>query len=224
VGRRWPAARSPQTSKHGGLGLYRAGGASPLRPRAAAAEWWGRGGPPHVDAGLDRTRRPQTSRVQRFESMLLRHKCDYLCEIYVRTAGTLYGRAGLAGHLLNHTGRATDRLGCKCDIETLDLRDGGPTILIHMDGHRGPAPLEPAAGVSRQLHVRGPGWDRWSLYIAGRNNTGCATAPDGAGGPTRVGAGRRQRLLRAEPAWAGTKMCRYGKVPFQTVTTLSYSF
>ncbi len=117
-------------------------------------------------------------------------------------------RAGLAELLLNHTGRATDRMGYKCYIEPLDLRDGGPTMLIHMDGHRGPAPLEPAARVSRQLHVRGPGWDRWSLYIAGLNNTGCAIAPNGAGGPTRVGAGRRQRLLRAKPAWAGTKMCR----------------
>jgi hypothetical protein len=97
-------------------------------------------------------------------------------------------------------------------------------MLIHMDGHGGPAPLEPAAGVSRPLHVRGPGWDRWSLYRAGLNNlkTGCATAPNGAGGPTQVGAGRKQRLLRAEPAWAGTKVCRQGKVPFQTVTTLTY--
>ena len=130
--------------------------------------------------------------------------------------------AGLAGLLWNHTGRATDRMGYKCDIAPLDLRDGGPTTLIHMDGHRGPAPLEPAAGVSRPLHVRGPGWDRWSLHIAGLNNTGCATAPNGAGGPSRVGAGRRQRLLRAEPARAGTKMCRYWKVPFHTVTTLTY--
>ena len=56
----------------------------------------------------------------------------------------------------------SDRMGYKCDIAPLDLRDGGPTTLIHMDGHRGPAPLEPAAGVSRPLHVRGPGWDRWS--------------------------------------------------------------
>jgi hypothetical protein len=119
--------------------------------------------------------------------------------------------------LVFFTGRAADRImmGYTCDIEPLDLRDGGPTMLIRMDGHRGPAPLEPAAGVTRPLHVRGPGWDRWSLHIAGLNNTGCATAPNGAGGPTRAGAGRRQRLLRAEPAWAG-------KVPFQTVTTLTY--
>ncbi len=121
-------------------------------------------------------------------------------------------RAGLAGTLQDHTGRATDRMGYKCDIEPLDPRDGGPTTLIDMDGHEGPAPLEPAAGVSRQLRwhacVRGPGWDRWSLHIAELNNTGCATAPNGAGRPTRVGAGRRQRLLRAEPARAGTKMCR----------------
>ncbi len=26
-----------------------------------------------------------------FLILLLRRKCDYLCEIYVRTAGTLYG-------------------------------------------------------------------------------------------------------------------------------------
>jgi hypothetical protein len=73
-------------------------------------------------------------------------------------------RAGLAGLLLNHTGRATDRMGYKCDIEPLDILDGGPTTLIRIDGHGGPAPLEPAAGVSRPLHVLGPGWDRWSLY------------------------------------------------------------
>ncbi len=58
--------------------------------------------------------------------------------------------------------------------------------------------------------------------MAGLNNTGCATAPNGAGGSTRVGAGTRQRLLRAEPARAGTKMCREGKVPFPKVTTLAY--
>jgi hypothetical protein len=117
-------------------------------------------------------------------------------------------RAGLARLLPNHTGRATDRMGYKCDIEPLDLRDGGPATLIHMDGHRGPAPLEPADGVSRQLHVLGPGWDHWGLQTAGLDNTGCATALNGAGGPTWVGAGRRQRLLRAKPALAGTKMCR----------------
>ncbi len=50
--------------------------------------------------------------------------------------------------LLNHMGRASDRMGYKGDMELLELRDGGPTTLIHMDGHRGPTPLEPAAGVS----------------------------------------------------------------------------
>ncbi len=88
---------------------------------------------------------------------MLRSKCDYLCEIYVLTAWTLYGRDWLG---LNHTRRPTDRMGYICDIEPPDLRDRGPTMLIDMDGQRGPVPQEPAAGVSRLLHVRGPGWDR----------------------------------------------------------------
>jgi hypothetical protein len=32
----------------------------------------------------------------------------------------------------------------------------------------------------------------------------------------------RQRLLLSKPARAGTKMYRYGTVPFRTVTTLIY--
>jgi hypothetical protein len=38
-----------------------------------------------------------------------------------------------------------------------------------------PRALEPAVGVmSRLPHAQGPGQDRWSLHIAGLNNTGCA--------------------------------------------------
>jgi hypothetical protein len=60
----------------------------------------------------------------------------YMCGQPGRSTGRIM--PGLAGLLLNHTGRATDRMGYKCDIEPLDLRDGGPTTRIHMDGHRGP--------------------------------------------------------------------------------------
>ncbi len=41
-------------------------------------------------------------------------------------------------------------------------------------------------------------------------------------GRARIGAGRRQRLLRAEPARASTKMYRCGNMPFRTVTALIY--
>ena len=76
-----------------------------------------------------------------------------------------------------HTGRAADRMGYLCDIGP---RDGGPTTLTHMGGHRDTAPLEHALArqpevMSRLLHVWGPGWDRWSLHIAGLNNMGYAT-------------------------------------------------
>ena len=38
-----------------------------------------------------------------------------------------------------------------------------------------PRALEPAVGVMNRLpHAQGPGQDRWSLHIAGLNNTGCA--------------------------------------------------
>ncbi len=41
--------------------------------------------------------------------------------------------------------------------QPLDLRAGGLTTQIHINGHRGPAPLrlEPTAGVSRRLCTRG---------------------------------------------------------------------
>ena len=42
--------------------------------------------------------------------------------------------------------------------------------------YRGTAALEPAVGVmGRPPHAQGPGQDRWSLHIAGLNNTGHAT-------------------------------------------------
>jgi hypothetical protein len=69
-------------------------------------------------------------------------------------------RAGLAGLLLNHTGRATDRMGYKCDIKQLDLLEGGQMMLIHMDGHGGPAPLD------------GPGACSWSEPTAACPGTG----------------------------------------------------
>jgi hypothetical protein len=68
---------------------------------------------------------------------------------------------GPAGLLQIHIGLAKGQDGLqKSDIEQLDLWDGGPTSLIHMDRHIGPAPLEPAAGVmSRPLHDWGSDWD-----------------------------------------------------------------
>ncbi len=41
-------------------------------------------------------------------------------------------RAGSAGLLQDHVGRAADRMRYRCDIAPLDLRDGGLTTLIHV--------------------------------------------------------------------------------------------
>ena len=46
---------------------------------------------------------------------------------------------------------ATDRGPYYAPDQPLDLRAGGLTTQIHINGHRGPAPLEPTAGVSRRL-------------------------------------------------------------------------
>jgi hypothetical protein len=68
--------------------------------------------------------------------------------------GCSTGRIGWASTEPNHhTGRSSDQVGYKCCIVPLDVRDGRPTTLIRMDGHGGPVPQEPAAGVmSRPLH------------------------------------------------------------------------
>ena len=50
---------------------------------------------------------------------------------------------------------ATDSGPCYAQDQPLDLRAGGRTTQIHINGHQGPAPLEPAAGVSRRLGARG---------------------------------------------------------------------
>jgi hypothetical protein len=78
----------------------------------------------------------------------------------------LHGLASQSGRFTGLIGwastrRVMDKVGYKCYIVLLDLWDGGPTTLIHMEGHLGPpAPLELAAGVmSRPLHVWGTGWD-----------------------------------------------------------------
>ncbi len=62
------------------------------------------------------------------------------------TAGTLYQPDWWA--FKEPFGTCTDSMGYKCDIAQLNLQDCRQTILTHMDGHQGPAPLEPAVGVS----------------------------------------------------------------------------
>ena len=65
-----------------------------------------------------------------------------------------------------------DRLGYKGGIAPLDLR-GQLTDEADTYGWTSrPRALEPAVGVmSRLPHAQGPGQDRWSLHIAGLNNT-----------------------------------------------------
>ena len=52
-------------------------------------------------------------------------------------------------------GTQSDYGPCYAPDQPLDLRAGGRTTQIHINGHQGPAPLEPAAGVSRRLGARG---------------------------------------------------------------------
>ncbi len=120
-------------------------------------------------------------------------------------------RAGPAGLLRVHAGRSTDRMGCKCDIVPLDPGDGehgGPTVLMHnRDGHRGPAPLHPGAcnwGHEPATARRESDWDRWSLYTAGLDNSGCVirlhrTGQKDCAGLTRVGTGGRSLGGSREP-------------------------
>ncbi len=49
----------------------------------------------------------------------------------------------------------TDRGPYYAPDQPLDLRAGGLTTQIHINEHQGLAPLEPTAGVSRQLCARG---------------------------------------------------------------------
>ena len=58
-----------------------------------------------------------------------------------------------AGPSAGGAGTPSELRAALCD--GLDSRDGGPTTRIHINGYRGPAPLEPAAGVSRRLRARG---------------------------------------------------------------------
>jgi hypothetical protein len=62
-----------------------------------------------------------------------------------------------------------------CATTPLNLRAIGRTTQIHINGHRGPAPLEPAAGVSRRLCSRGADSTDWSLHTAGPDNLDRAT-------------------------------------------------
>ena len=81
----------------------------------------------------------------------------------------------------------------------LDPWVGGRTTRIHINGHQGPAPLEPAAGVSRRLCARGSDSADWSLYTAGPDNPdrttrlhllGTAAIGSGPGRRRRSGAGQ----------------------------------
>ncbi len=103
-----------------------------------------------------------------------------------------------AAHYGTGLGR-TDRMIYKCNIVPLDRQDGGPTTLIHRDGHRGPAPLEPAAGVrpSHEPTAARLGVGLGPLeypHAAGPDSSGCALRlhrmrPKDCAGLTRVGAG-----------------------------------
>ena len=141
--------------------------------------------------------------------------------------------AGVAGTPSDYGPRyEPDRGPCYAPDQPLDHRVGGRTKRIHINGHQGPAPLEPAVGVSRRLCARGPDSADWSLYTAGPDNSVRATRlhllgtaaiiGSGPGWRRRSGAGqgmgRRRRLQQAEPGRAGTKMWRYRKVPLSTVT------
>ena len=67
-----------------------------------------------------------------------------------------------------------------------------------------PRALEPAVGVMNRLpHAQGPGQDRWSLHIAGLNNTGCAIRLHRMGQAGRAYAGRDRDV----PLW---ELCRFG--------------
>ena len=136
-----------------------------------------------------------------------------------------------AGPTAGVAGTPSDYGPCYAPDQPLDPRVGGRTTLIHINGHQGPAPLEPTAGVSRRLCARGSDSADWSLYTAGPDNPdrttrlhllGTAAIGSGPGRRRRSGAGqgmgRRRRLQQAEPGRAGTKMWRYRKVPLFTVT------
>jgi hypothetical protein len=81
---------------------------------------------------------------------------------------------------------------------------------ISMNRHRGPAPLEPAAGVSRRLCARGSDSADWSLHAAGPKNSDRATRLHLLG-PATIGSGpglrRRLQLSRA-----GTSRPRCGEI------------
>ena len=94
---------------------------------------------------------------------------DYLCEYHGRASrDTLRVWSGWASTVIHWPHYEPD-LGpryapgrgprnCRTNLSAtapLDLRASGPTAQIHINGHRGPVPLEPAAGVmSRRC------WDR----------------------------------------------------------------
>jgi hypothetical protein len=67
-------------------------------------------------------------------------------------------------------------------------RAGETTTLIHVDGHGDPAPLEPAAGVSRRLRTWGQDSADESLHTAGPNNSDRDIRLDLVG-PAAVGSG-----------------------------------
>jgi hypothetical protein len=50
--------------------------------------------------------------------------------------------------LSSQSGRATDRMGCTCDIATLDLRDGGVTMLVHMADWMSPGSSRPEPDIN----------------------------------------------------------------------------
>ncbi len=89
---------------------------------------------------------------------------------------------------------ATDRGPYYAPDQPLDLRAGGLTTQIHINGHRGPAPLEPTAVVSRRLCARGLDSDSadWSLHTAGPDNPDRATRPHLLG-TAAIGSGPRRR-------------------------------
>ena len=74
-------------------------------------------------------------------------------------------------------GTPSDYGPCYAPDQPLDPRVGGRTTWIHINGHQGPAPLEPTAGVSRRLCARGSDSADWSLYTAGPDNPGYPPVP-----------------------------------------------
>ena len=129
---------------------------------------------------------------------------DYLCEYHGRASrDTLRVWSGWASTVIHWPHYEPDlgpryALGrrprnCRTNLSAtapLDLRASGPTAQIHINGHRGPAPLEPAAGVMSRCCYSAD----WSLHTAGPDNPDRATRLHLLG-PAAIGSGpcRRRR-------------------------------